>query len=325
VVVACEPSVRSLATGEDVMPIKALTPADDARHELDAARRFVRESLVWVVPLADEGLGLVAYTWVDAFGQAGTAGIAFGPQLASPVFERFDDLPVPDTMSFDDWKAGPLRASLREPLRSSDVIYEGERLSMDLAFEALHPPYAFSSHPEPFPRLYADDRFEQGGTARGTVRIDGKELSFDGFAHRDHSWGARAWAATLHYKWINFLGDDASVHVMDLQTLGRGHVRGYVHRDGHMAEIVASRFAYELDAEFFHRRLSATLTDDAGRDTTVEMVTPTAEIHYPISPRLTLFDVVGHARIEGRPAVGYAEMAWPPDYLAANIEEGAHL
>jgi hypothetical protein len=44
------------------MPIKDLTPADDGRHMLDPNRALMRESLVWVVPLATEGLGLVAYT-----------------------------------------------------------------------------------------------------------------------------------------------------------------------------------------------------------------------------------------------------------------------
>ena len=306
------------------MPIRTLAPGDDARHVLDPSRPFMRESLVWVVPLADEGLGLVAYTWVDAFGKAGTAGIAFGPRLDKPVFERFDDMPVPDSMTFDDWRAGPLRASLRQPLLSADVGYDGERMAMDLTFEAAHPPYAYSSHAEPFPRYYADDRFEQGGRAKGTVRLDGEEIAFDAFCHRDHSWGARAWAGTLHYKWINFLADDTSVHVMDLQGFGRRDVRGYVHKEGQTAEILESAFDYDLDEDFFHRRLAATFVDDAGRTTTVRMVTPTAELAYPISPRLTLMDVVGHGEVDGRQAVGYAEMAWPPDYLATNLEEQAH-
>lgn len=54
--------------------------------------------------------------------------------------------------------------------------------------------------------------------------------------HRDHSWGARSWAATLHYKWANFLADDVLVHVMDLHGYGRTNVRGYVHQAGRTAE-----------------------------------------------------------------------------------------
>lgn len=303
------------------MPIKDLSPADDGRHVLDGDRDLMRESLVWVVPLAAEGLGLVAYTWVDAFGMAGTAGIAFGPKLSAPIFERFDDIPVPDAMTFDDWSAGPVHVAHRVPLRSAEIGYTGERLGMDFSFEAIHPPYAYSSHSEPFPRYFADDRYEQGGRARGTARLDGETVAFDGFAHRDHSWGARSWGGTQHYKWINFLADGASVHVMDLHGFGRTDVRGYVHKDGHTAEIVDAEFDYELDRDFFHRRFAARLTDDAGRTTQVRQLASSAELGYPISPRLTLLDLVGPGAVDGVDGVYYSEMAWAPDYLVANVTD----
>jgi hypothetical protein len=304
------------------MPVRELSVEHDARHTLDPSRNFMREALVWVVPMAAEGLGLVAYTWVDAFGKAGTAGISFGPRLSEPVFERFDDIPVPDAMGFDSWKAGPLSFGHLRPLHSSQVDYAGSRLAMSFTFESIHPTYAYSSHPEPFPRFYADDRLEQGGWARGTVRVDGDELTIDGPCHRDHSFGARSWSGTLHYKWINFLSADTSIHVMDLHGYGDRWVRGYVHRDGRMAEIVAARFEYDLDDEFVHRDLVVRLTDDADRVTEARLTRPTAQLDYPISPRLQLVDIVGDAVVEGAPAVAYAEMAWPPDYIAANREEG---
>jgi hypothetical protein len=194
---------------------------------------------------------------------------------------------------------------------------------MDFSFEAIHPPYAYSSHAEPFPRYFADDRYEQGGRAWGTARLDGEEVTFDGFCHRDHSWGARSWGGTLHYKWINFLSEGTSVHVMDLHGFGRTTARGYVHKDGRTAQIVESVFDYDLDDDFYHRRFAGRFVDDAGRSTEVRLLESTAEIDYPISPRLTLFDIVGPSTIDGAPAVAYAEMAWPPDYLAANVAERA--
>lgn len=108
---------------------------------------------------------------------------------------------------------------------------------------------------------------------------------------------------------------------MDLQGYGRSTVRGYVHKDSHTAEIVDSSFDYELDDDFFHRRFAARFTDDAGRTTDVRLVTPTAELGYPISPRLTLHNVVGTAEIDDVDGVCYAEMAWPPDYLDAHRQE----
>lgn len=300
------------------MPINELSPAADARHVLDPSREQNRESLVWVVPLAAEGLGLVAYTWVDAHGQAGTAGIAFGPRLSAPIFERVDEVPVPDDMTFGAWKAGPMHVAQGQPLGTGAVEYSGARLGMDFTFDPACPPYAYSSHPEPFVPWFADERLEQGGRARGSVTLDGEEVAFDAFAHRDHSWGVRAWGATLHYKWVNFLAEGVSVHVMDLQGYGRSTIRGYVHKGGQTAEVVGATFDYDLDDDFFHRRFAARLHDDAGRTTDLRLGASAAELAYPISPRLTLFDIVAPASIDGAGGVAYAEMAWPPDYLEAN-------
>lgn len=304
------------------MPIKDLAPAHDERHRLDPDRPNVRESVVWVLPLVAQELGLVAYTWVDAHGRAGAAGIAFGPRLASPIFERVDDVPVPDDMGFDDWEAGPMRFGHLEPLRSSRIDYRGARLAMDFTFTSTHRPYAYSSHVEPFPLYYADERLEQSGRVQGTITVDGETLEVDGVGHRDHSWGARVWGGTLHYKWMNFLTDRSSVHVMDLQGYGRTSVRGYVDRDGTTAEILDAAFDYELDDELVHRHLRATFRDDAGRTTSVRMTSSAAELTYPISPHLTLIDVVGAAEVEGVAGVAYAEMTWPPEYLARNLGLG---
>lgn len=305
------------------MPVQQLTPEHDERHRLDPDRELMRESLVWVLPLAEEGMGVVAYTWVDAFGKAGAAGFAFGTGLAENVFERVDGIDVPDTMTFSDWQAGPMRFGHQEPLHSSWISYRGERLEMDFTFESIHPPYAFSSHADGCPQYWADDRFEQGGIARGTIRVDGREIAVDGPCHRDHSFGARDWAATTHYKWMNFLTRDVSIHVMDLQGYGRTALRGYVARDGHTAEIVDADFDYVLDADFVHRTLTVRLTDDADRRTTVTLLRVTAELDYPISARLRLIDVIGPVEIDGAPGVAYAEMAWPPDYLEANRQAAA--
>jgi hypothetical protein len=67
-------------------------------------------------------------------------------------------------------------------------------------------------------------------------------------------------------------------------------------RDGTTAEIVGATFDYDLDADFFHRRFAARFCDDAGRTSEVRIVTPRAEIQYPIDPSLTLVDIVGSPR-----------------------------
>jgi hypothetical protein len=53
-------------------------------------------------------------------------------------------------------------------------------------------------------------------------------------------------------------------NVMDLHGFGRTTTRGYVHKDGHTAEILDSAFDYDLDDDFYHRRFAARFTDDGG-------------------------------------------------------------
>lgn len=298
------------------MAIAELDATYDERHVLDPERPHNRESLVWVLALPELELGAFAYTWVDAAGDAGTAGVVFGPRLDEPIFELHDGIAVPGEMRFADWQVGPIRTAHTEPLHTAEVAFSGEAVSMDFTFQALHEPYAYATHADGFPSFFADERYEQGGRARGTLRVRGEEVAFDGFCHRDHSWGARDWGAVGHYKWINFLAGEDSINVMDLQAYGQRTVRGYVHVGGQTAEIVAARFDYGFDGGFFHHDVRAELDDSLGRTTTARMLSSSAQIQYPINPRLTLVDVIGAAEIDGRAGVTYAEMAWPPDYLA---------
>jgi hypothetical protein len=296
--------------------IAALDARFEERHVLDPSRPHNRESLVWVLALPEEELGAFAYTWVDGHGQAGAAGVVFGPRLAQPVFELVDGIGVDHAMGFADWRVGPIRAAHADASQTADVAFAGQDLRLELSFAALHAPYSYASHADGFPSFFADDRHEQGGRARGTLSVGGEDIAFDGYCQRDHSWGARDWGAVTHYKWLNFLAPGCCINVMDLQAFGRTAIRGYVHADGQTAEIVAARFDYDFDDDFTHHDLHAEFDDSAGRTTTARMLAAPAAIQYPINPRLTLVDVAGAAEVAGEAGVTYAEMAWPPDYLA---------
>jgi hypothetical protein len=297
------------------MPVTVLDPTFDARHELHPARAHMRESLVWCLAIPEQGIGAFVYTWVDAHGKAGAAGVAFGHGIGEPVFELQDGFDVPAGMDFDDWHAGPVHTAHREPLRTCDVTYRSTDMTIEFAWEAIHAPYAYNAATPGFPAFYADERFEQTGRARGSLTVRGVTHEIDAFCHRDHSWGARVWGLVEHYKWLNFMSADTVVHLMDLHAYGRSWLRGYVLREGTMAEITSVDWNYELDEDFFHRGMKATVHDDAGRATTVKLLDTPAELEYPINPRLTLIDLIGHAEIDGAPASSYAEMSWPPEYL----------
>lgn len=300
------------------MPIAALDPAFETRHVLDTARGRMRESLVWVVPQPGLGLASFVYTWVDAYGNAAAAGVAFGPSLREPIFEKFEDDVAPD-MGFDRWKVGGMSlvmAAGTEGLQRQHVVFNGTNFAVDYEFEAFHKPYGYGPNDSGCPRFWADDRTEQGGRVRGSIRAGHRNFDVDTFAHRDHSWGTRDWGAIQHMKWINALADPSiSVHVMEIQAFGKTTLHGYVHKDGETSSVIAMDADFTLDDQLFHTAMSAVLQDDAGRTTAIRMHGGGGHLVWPMTRRLTIQDTAMHADIDGRDGVAYVDMSWPPEYL----------
>ena len=92
-----------------------------------------------------------------------------------------------------------------EPLHSFRLSFKEGDLGFDLTFTAMSPPFLYDSvrhgPPEVVPR-----HIEQGGRAQGTVTIDGRTHAFDGYAHRDHTFGGeRDW--NKFYRWNYFSGE----------------------------------------------------------------------------------------------------------------------
>jgi hypothetical protein len=91
---------------------------------------------------------------------------------------------------------GPLRVRLLEPLKSFELAIEpGEHaVSGQIHWECVEP--AHEEHPH-YTRLQGrtvEDyrRFDQIGTARGWLEVEGRRVDIDGWwACRDHSWGVR--------------------------------------------------------------------------------------------------------------------------------------
>ncbi|MFD2579976.1 hypothetical protein ACFSTD_18300 [Novosphingobium colocasiae] len=167
-------------------------PAEHAmRHKL---RADGRESLAHMLLFPEQGIAGFIYPSVRATGPAKARTHLFGPGLPEPVAEEVE-LPVSAQMDFDDWRMGPLTMAVREPYKLVDLEWQGERIQFKGRYEALHPPYAFSSHPDGNPPYYGDDRTEQHGRLNADVTIDGKSFHHEGFLIRDHSWGPRIWGA----------------------------------------------------------------------------------------------------------------------------------
>lgn len=296
----------------DVAP---LDPADDGRHRL-RNEPLARESTVFCLELPEQGIAAWVYPRVTGDGKAGGTICAYGPGVAGgSIFESFRDVAVPDTMDFIDWQVGGVQMRLGEPLRTAHVVYNGDRVSLDFDFDALHPAYSYDSHPDGCPQYFADNRFEQGGRVKGNIIVDGRTIAFDTVGQRDHSWGTRNWGVNYHYKWFHATTPDASIHFFKMEYLGRHLIRGYVFKDGHMSQITGvDVIDFNLDEEMIHTDIEVAIDDAAGRKTRITGKRFAHQV-YPIDELNILNEVAMTTVVDGKPGLGWCEMYWDSRYL----------
>lgn len=287
----------------------------DGRHRL-GDEAFARESIPYLVTLPEEEIAFFTYSWVNRESMAGAILVVFGPGVGpTPVQIRLPDRPVPADMDFSDWRIDGF--TMRQDLKFgvADISWQSEDASVEFRFEAYHPPYAYGSHADGCPRYCAINRIEQSGRVVGRLTLGGREINFDTTGHRDHSWGTRDWQAMQHYKWFQGqAGPDVSVHFWDLQALGRSELRGYVFKDGLMAEVTGVDIDWRHGPDYLHTGYDCVVHDEAGRRTDISVE---VFAHYALipDPSLVLNEGAGRAVIDGKPGVGWLEVAWPTGYL----------
>ena len=295
-------------------------PVNDGRHALPDSP-IARESIPTMINDPDAGIAGFTYTWVNGKSEAGAVLALFGPAVGDAPFVRhLADRPVPADMGFDDWRIEGFAMKNDLSFGRSTVTWDDDQTKLDLTFDAFHPPYAYGANKDGCPSYTATDRIEQSGTLKGTIAIAGKTIALDGLGHRDHSWGTRDWGAFQHYNWFEGQAEGVSVHFWRFIALGRINLRGYVFKDGLQAEVTAVDLDVTFSDDLWQRTATAIITDEAGRTTEVK-----AEFyaHYLLIPSadLSLREGAARATYDGKPGIGWMEVAWPPaylDYVTAN-------
>jgi hypothetical protein len=303
-----------MAFADIVTDIPKLADEHDNRHAL-ANEPHAREAVVFMLELPEHGIAGFVYPWINAGGRASAAVCLFGPGLEAPIQERLEEVVVDPAMDFYDWSVGGIEMKIDEPHVSADVRYRGKRVEVDYRFDAIHPVYAFSSHRDGCPQYYADDRTEQHGRARGRIVIDGKEIPFDTFGQRDHSWGARVWGLNQHYKWFHATTERAAVHFFEMQSFGQRLIRGYVSKEGRMAEIRSVDYEYMFDANMHHTHFNTVITDTAGRTTEIK-AEAFARFQFEVDEKVLLNESPVTVEVDGVSGIGWCEFCWNRDYLA---------
>ena len=296
-------------------PIPVLDPIHDGRHQLRDLP-LERESIPYVISLPEHGIATFVYTWVTKDNVAGCAFLAYGPGIGpQPIMEMVGGVDVGTQKNFDDWQVGPLHLQQDLKLSRAKLTARGKRVELDASFEAAHPAYAYGFHRDGCPDWAATNRLEQAVRIQGTLKIDGKAYAIDTTCARDHSWGTRNWDTPQHWKWLHAqAGPDTCVHFWKIEARGRTELRGYVFRDGVMAEVDAVDVDWQNDAQYRHTHIDATLRDSAGRSTRVR---GEYFAHFPMPPvpTCTLMEGAMRCEIDGKPGVGWTEVMWPTAYL----------
>lgn len=295
-------------------PVPQLDPVHDGRHRLRDLP-LERESIPYVISLPEHGLATAIYTWVSKDHLGGALFGVLGPTVGSaPIFEAVDGIAMGPDRNFDDWKVGPVHLLQDLRMQSSRLRATSARAQLDITFEAFHPAYAYGFHPEGCPAYAATNRIEQAGRVRGTLVLDGKSFAIDTTGARDHSWGTRDWNLPQHWKWVHAQSGETAVHFWQIQVEGRIDLRGFVHRDGLMAEVSAVDVDFALDGQARQQRIDATVHDTAGR---ITRVCGEYFAHFPVVPvpNCTLLEGALRCEIDGRAATGWTEFMWPTAYL----------
>jgi len=297
--------------------IRSTVPTFDIAHDNRHALRegpHAREAVALMLQLPERGIAGFIYPWIKGNGTASAAVMLFGPGLDETIEERFEEVAVSPSMDFYDWRVAGLRIRIDEPHVSANYAFQGKRVQIDCRFEAMHPVYPFSAHADGCPPYYADDRTEQHGRIAGRMAIDGVAFDFSTLGQRDHAWGSRVWGLNQHYKWFHATTPGAAVHFFEMQSFGAVHLRGFVFRDGAMAQVTGVRHQYQFDDDMHHLAIDAVVDDDLGRQTRIRC-RRFAKARFEADPMIVLNEAAITVEMEGETGVGWCEFCWNRAYL----------
>jgi hypothetical protein len=161
----------------------------------------------------------------------------------------------------------------RELLQSFSLRFSSGSHGFDLVWTGMSPPFLYQGmHDQPID--FVPRHIEQGGRAVGTVRLGGREFAFDGYAHRDHTFGGeRDWNTMYRWNYLSGELDDFWFNAVrlkfhaDMDWLSLGCIwdgRDLVNLD----DVVLAVTTADGGSRFV--AATATLTDQRGRRHQIE-------------------------------------------------------
>lgn len=293
-----------------------LTDRDDRRHTLQNTP-LERESLIFILFLPDEDIGVIAYTWVDGESNAGSMGLVFGRDNERITQFHTEGVPMPRDADFDNWTVGPMTVRHGDHHKGALVTFDHDGVSLSYSFEATTLPFTYHDNAGGCPSWLADNRLEQSGLAKGTLTIGDRAIEFDTTGHRDHSWGRRDWTAIHQYRWVNVqAGSEIAINFLEGAALDQHYELGYVDRDGEQSPVKSVSVDMDRDLEHFsYTSARFVLVDELDRTTEIVADRRDALAVWPAGG-LQSHDAGGPCVVAGVPGRIHIEEGWRPDFVA---------
>lgn len=290
----------------------ALTAADDRRHPPAPGSR-ARDSLFWQVTVPEERLGVQLYLPIGGR-RAGWNLAVWGDGIGEPILQ-LGAAELPEGADLDDLDAGGVRVRHGEPLQTVAIDAETQRVHLHAQFTGRHAAYSYRDSPDGLPSWFAIDRFEQTGRLTGSLRVDGRELSLDTAAHRDHSWGPRDWRMPQHWTWFVAYAGDRSVNGWIWIAAGAWGFAGYVADGETVTPVERIEHSIRFDEQYDQQSMDAVVVDVTGRRTRVELES-FGVLRLPDERSGSeVREAACVARIDGAEGAGQLECEWPIEYL----------
>lgn len=155
-------------------------------------------------------------------------------------FTRWD-FNIPQDIGEERYGFGPLRFRPVEPFKSWEMYYDDGRCSVDVAFEAIHPPYNWADSHGALSETHSH-HYEQQGRYTGAVQIGGESYLVRAVGARDHAWGWGGRAGIQRWAWASAQFSERLAWNTFQVTLGDGRdvLYGYIFRGGQNELIRAS-------------------------------------------------------------------------------------
>ncbi len=173
---------------------------DDKRHQPASDDLFWGES--WYFNVYDPINRVAMFTRMGLYPNKGVANMAVLVTVdGREAYNRsWHNLPLPEGDIDTGISLGGVTYRANELLKSYQIEFTDEftPLSIELVWDAIMPPHN-SMEGQTFNQA-ASFHLEQAGKISGVIKLRDKEWQIDGVGNRDHSTGARNWAAFTHHE-----------------------------------------------------------------------------------------------------------------------------